>query len=100
MKRTTTLTITATLAFVSPVFAQFTGDGFKNLVVGSKHDLSANANVSGATAVCEFCHAPHKIAGMFNGAGPEIQPPLLWNIQVRPGPYAVYGASSTLAAAD
>src|SRR5215831_9285723 len=42
------------LAVASPVFAQFTGDGFKNTVVGSPHDLSANTDVgiAGATAVC------------------------------------------------
>src|SRR5262245_31498609 len=85
-----------------PAFAQFTGDGFKNLVAGSKHDLSTNPDVgvSGATAVCEFCHAPHKIPGDFNGTPNGTQPPLLWNIQVKPGPYATYGGSSTFQALD
>ena len=100
MKRKELMLMTATLFVASPAFAQFTGDGFKNLVVGSKHDLSANAGVTGATAVCEFCHAPHKIPNMFNGVPTGTPPPLLWNLQVKPGPYPVYGGSSTFAATD
>src|SRR5438105_8122003 len=101
----------ATLIVACPVYAQFTGDGFKNLVVGSRHDLTSNnpdpdfpgTTATGATAVCEFCHAPHKTAAnppASNGAGGSPQPPLLWNVQVKPGPYAVYGGSSTFAATD
>src|SRR5260370_1705510 len=108
MKYTLTMLtlLTGTLVTAFPVYAQFTGDGFKNTVVQSKHDLgfNPNTNVTGSTAVCEFCHAPHKIAattdGVSNGPGGNPQPPLLWNIQVKSGPYATYGGSSTLAATD
>lgn len=98
--------LTGTLVIACPVYAQFTGDGFKNTVVNSKHDLGANpdTNTTGSTAVCEFCHAPHKIAattdGVSNGAGTNPQPPLLWNLQMKAGPYATYGGSSTFAATD
>lgn len=69
------------------VFGQFLGDGPKQTVVGSHHDL--RSEFAGATAVCEFCHAPHKL----NALTPE--PPLLWNVQVKSGPYKTYGGSST-----
>jgi hypothetical protein len=113
MKRTkislTTAALTVALAVASPAVAQFMGDGFKNTVVGSKHDLSAPASVSGSaadastgsTAVCEFCHAPHKIPGMFNGVpSTPTAPPLLWNIQVKTVSFPTYGNSPTLAATD
>jgi predicted CXXCH cytochrome family protein len=75
-------------------YGQFTGDGSKATVVGSDHDLSND--FSGATAVCEFCHVPHK----FNAL--STQPPLLWNVTVRSGPYATYSSSgsSTFNATD
>lgn len=95
--------MTATLVVVSPVFAQFTGDGFKNLVVGSKHDLGANPDtgITGATAVCEFCHAPHKIPGLFNGVPTGVSaPPMLWNLQIKTVTYPTYGNSPILAALD
>lgn len=100
LRKSSLLILTVAISIAFPAFGQFTGDGFKNVVVGSKHDLSANANVTGATAVCEFCHAPHKIPGMGNGTPNGAQPPLLWNIQVKSGPYATYGGSSTLNATD
>jgi predicted CXXCH cytochrome family protein len=93
----------AALAVASPVFAQFTGDGFKNTVVGSPHDLSANADVgiAGATAVCEFCHAPHKIPGMYGGVPLGVAaPPMLWNLQIKTVTYPTYGNSPILAALD
>lgn len=96
--------MTAVLAAVSPVFAQFTGDGFKNSVVGSKHDLGANTDLGltgTTTAVCEFCHAPHKIPGMFNGVPTGVSaPPMLWNIQIKTVTYPTYGNSPILAAID
>jgi hypothetical protein len=114
MKTKKLILITATLVMACPVFAQFTGDGFKNTVVGSKHDLSATATsgllasnvgqITGTTAVCEFCHAPHKIqaiAGSSNGyPTTATAPPMLWNLQVKTVSYPTYGNSPTLAASD
>lgn len=95
------LAVLAVMMFGTYVFAQFAGDGFKNTVVGSKHDLGApmadGTNVPGATLVCEFCHSPHKV-DRTPGAGKE--PPLLWNVQIKPGPFAVYGGSSTFQGND
>jgi predicted CXXCH cytochrome family protein len=93
--------ITAALVVVSPAFAQFTGDGFKNLVVGSPHDLSVNPDlgITGATAVCEFCHAPHKIPN-YGGVPAGQAAPMLWNIQVKTVTYPTYGNSPILAALD
>ena len=72
-----------------------TGDGFKNLVRNSKHDMTLDhgypnpqPNFVGSTALCEFCHAPHK----YNAVGTE--PPLLWNIQVRANGFQTYSSSS------
>ena len=62
------------------------GDGFKNSVVGSHHDL--HATFAGGTAVCEYCHVPHKFNSLTN------EPPLLWNVQVKSGPYTTYSSSS------
>lgn len=67
-------------------YGQFTGDGFKNTVVGSHHDL--RSDFTGATAVCEFCHVPHKLTAV------TPEPPLLWNVQVKSGPYSTYSSSS------
>lgn len=60
--------------------------GPKNAIIGTDHDL--RSRFSGATVVCEFCHVPHK----FNTL--TTNPPLLWNVQVRPGPYSVYSGST------
>ncbi len=79
------------LTFSSYVFGQFPGDGFKQAVVGTDHDL--RGSFTGATAVCEFCHAPHKLSG----AGGSVS--LLWNVTVKTGPYAVYGGSATFGGA-
>ena len=101
--------MTAALVVASPMFAQFTGDGFKNNVVGSLHDLGANPDpavsgqITGSTAVCEFCHAPHKIPGFFNGVPTAVNgavAPLLWNLQVKTVTYPTYGNSPILAALD
>jgi len=103
--------LTATLVVACPVFGQFMGDGSKTSVVGSKHDLSATATsgldpanvgqVTNAVAVCEFCHAPHKIPGMFNGVPTTATaPPLLWNVQVKTVSFAPYGNSPTFAGTD
>jgi predicted CXXCH cytochrome family protein len=67
-------------------FGQFAGDGPKGGIVGTGHDL--RGEFTGATAVCEFCHVPHK----FNSTG--TNPPLLWNVQVKPGPYQTYSSAS------
>lgn len=67
-------------------FGQFTGDGPKNTILSTDHDL--RNKFTGATAVCEFCHVPHK----FTTLSPN--PPLLWNVQVKPGPYSTYTGSS------
>ena len=90
--------LTGTLVIAFPVYAQFTGDGFKNTVVASKHDLSATPT-SGA-AVCEFCHSRTRIPGAFNGTPNGAQAPLLWNVQVKAGPYTTYGGSAIFAATD
>ena len=67
-------------------FGQFTGSGPKGTIVGTHHDL--RTEFAGATAICEFCHVPHK----FNTLA--TNPPLLWNVQVKPGPYSTYSSSS------
>ncbi|MBI3649606.1 MAG: cytochrome c3 family protein [Acidobacteria bacterium] len=67
-------------------YGQFVGDGGKQTVLGTDHDL--RGEFSGATAVCDFCHVPHKFNSLTN------QPPLLWNVQVKPGPYSVYSSAS------
>ena len=92
------LTVVLAMMFTGYLFGQgYTGDGFKNTVVGSHHDMGANGSAPGATLVCEFCHSPHKIDST-PGAGKE--PPLLWNIQIKAGPFAVYGGSSTFQGSD
>lgn len=68
------------------VYGQFVGDGPKQTIIGTDHDL--RGKFAGATAVCEFCHVPHKFNSLTNN------PPLLWNVQVKPGPYATYSGSS------
>lgn len=68
----------------------FTGDGWKNNVVNSSHDLSTDFST---TQVCEFCHTPHKFTATAN-------PPLLWNVTVATGPYTTYSSSSFNGAAD
>jgi predicted CXXCH cytochrome family protein len=82
-------------ALAGVAYGQGTGDGFKNLVRGTKHDMTTphgyptpTPNFVGATALCEFCHAPHK----YNAIGTE--PPLLWNIQIATGQYQTYSSSS------
>lgn len=72
-------------------FAQFTGDGFKNNVVSTQHDL--RSQFTSATQVCEFCHTPHKFTATAN-------PPLLWNVTVPTGPYTTYTSSSFNGATD
>jgi predicted CXXCH cytochrome family protein len=89
--------VVVAMTFSGYLFAQYAGDGHKNTVVGSRHDLGANNSAPGATLVCEFCHSPHK-TNPTPGAGKE--PPLLWNIQIKAGPFAVYGGSSTFQGAD
>lgn len=76
------------LTLGSYMIGQFKGDGPKGTVVGTAHDLKGK--FTGATAICEFCHAPHKL----NALTPE--PPLLWNVTLKAGPYKIYGGSSTL----
>ena len=64
--------MTAVLAVVSPVFAQFTGDGFKNSVVGSKHDLGANTDLGltgTTTAVLKLTGVAAKLLSQSNGRG-------------------------------
>ncbi|MEW6128803.1 MAG: cytochrome c3 family protein [Acidobacteriota bacterium] len=72
--------------FCGYVYGQFAGDGGKQTVVGTDHDL--HTEFAGGTAVCDYCHVPHKFNVIAN------QPPLLWNVQVKPGPYATYSSSS------
>jgi predicted CXXCH cytochrome family protein len=96
MKRFTFLVaILFVLAPAGIALGQGTGDGFKDGVRGTAHDMTTphgfptpQPNFVGATALCEFCHAPHKYTALTN------QPPLLWNIQVRPGPFQTYSSSS------
>jgi predicted CXXCH cytochrome family protein len=75
------------LAMSSAVFGQFTGDGSKATIVGTPHDL--RGKFTGATAVCDFCHAPHKFTAL------TTEPPLLWNVQLKSGPYATYGSAGS-----
>ncbi len=88
------LLIVFVLALGGYGYAQFTGDGSKATIIGSDHDLSDN--FTGATAVCEFCHVPHKLSN------PTLIVPLLWNVQVKAGPYSTYGSTgaSTFNATD
>lgn len=74
------------LAFGGVVYGQFTGDGSKATIVGTKHDL--RGSFEGSSHVCEFCHAPHKLVSL------STEPPLLWNVQVKQGPYSLYSSSS------
>ena len=94
------LTVAFVMAFSNSLYAQFTGDGFKQTIIGTEHDMTTHGEVTGGVALCEYCHAPHKLAGMGNGPGPTPAVPLLWNIQLHTGPYAVYGGSSTFNATD
>ncbi|MBI1747055.1 MAG: cytochrome c3 family protein [Acidobacteria bacterium] len=77
------------LALGSYSIAQYRGDGPKQTVVNSLHDL--RNRFTGATLVCEFCHFPHKTDMVISS--PEA--PLLWNVRLKTGPYTVYGGSST-----
>lgn len=86
MKRNNVLLVIVMLALTGYAYGQFAGDGSKQNIVGTKHDL--HTEFSGGTAVCEYCHVPHK----FNSL--TTQPPLLWNVQVKPGPYATYSSPS------
>lgn len=74
-----------TIAFSGRAFGQWTSDGFKQTVVNSEHDLRAAS--TGGTAVCEYCHVPHKLAAL------TPEPPLLWNQSVTGmGPYSLYAS--------
>ena len=84
MKKNNVLLVIMMLMLSGYAYGQ--GDGFKNTVVGSPHDL--HTRFAGGTAVCEYCHVPHK----FNAL--TTQPPLLWNVQVKAGPYATYSSPS------
>lgn len=86
MKRNMIMLVIVMLAVSSYAYGQFAGDGPKQTIVGTDHDL--HTTFSGGTAVCEYCHVPHK----FNSL--TTQPPLLWNVQVKPGPYATYSSPS------
>jgi predicted CXXCH cytochrome family protein len=86
MKGKTVLLVIMMLTLSGYASGQFTGDGPKQTIVGTDHDL--HTTFSGGTAVCEYCHVPHK----FNSL--TTQPPLLWNVQVKPGPYATYSSPS------
>ncbi len=79
------LIVILAISFSGYMLAQFTGDGFKDAVVSSKHDLRSKSTAG--TAVCEYCHVPHK-------TGNETIS-LLWNVTLKTGPYAPYGGSST-----
>lgn len=86
MKVCKVLLVALVLVMGSYAYGQFTGDGPKQTIVGTDHDL--HTKFAGGTVVCEYCHVPHK----FNSLA--TQPPLLWNVQVKPGPYATYSSSS------
>jgi predicted CXXCH cytochrome family protein len=73
-------------------YGQFTGDGPKNTILNTKHDLRSKS--TGGTAVCEYCHSPHKTTPL------TTEPPLLWNVTLKTGPYAPYAGSSTFNATD
>jgi predicted CXXCH cytochrome family protein len=95
MKLIKVLVVLCALSLAGVAYGQGSGDGFKNSVRGTKHDMTQPKghptpapNFVGATALCEFCHAPHK----YNAIGTE--PPLLWNIQVRSGTFQPYSSSS------
>ena len=78
------------MAFSSSVFAQFTGDGFKQTVVGTHHDLTAAQGTEAApfagTVICEYCHTPHKFVATTG------DPPLLWNQDMPTGSYTTYSS--------
>lgn len=84
IKFSKTLFLMLTLSILT--YGQLASDGPKNAIVGTSHDL--RGKFSGATAICEFCHVPHK----FNSL--STNPPLLWNMQVKSGSYATYSSSS------
>jgi len=78
------------------------GDGAKSTVKGSRHDMTrprgkdgTTPNFVGATALCEFCHAPHKFNAVAGGA-----PPLLWNITMKYGTDFKPYTSSSMRATD
>ncbi|MBI3658459.1 MAG: cytochrome c3 family protein [Acidobacteria bacterium] len=68
---------------------QFLGDGPKQAVINSAHDL--RNKFTGASQACDFCHAPNKYGTLM----PE--PSSSWNVKVNPGPYRIYGGSPTFA---
>lgn len=68
------------------LFAQG-GDGPKTLLKLDKHDMTKKGTTG--TVVCEYCHAPHKLA-----TSADVS--LLWNAPLKAGPYNVYGGSSTM----
>lgn len=86
MKMKKLLFVVFMLGLSGLAYGQFTGDGPKNTILSTPHDL--RSNFTGATAVCEYCHMPHKYTTLTN------QPPLLWNVQVKSGPYSVYSSST------
>jgi predicted CXXCH cytochrome family protein len=85
MKRNNVLLVVVMLALSGYAYGQFAGDGSKQTIIGTKHDL--HTTFSG-TVVCEYCHTPHKYNSL------TTQPPLLWNVQVKSGPYATYSSPS------
>jgi predicted CXXCH cytochrome family protein len=95
MKPFKLIAILCLLMSTTVAYAQGTGDGFKDSVRGTPHDMTQphgfpvpQPNFVGATALCEFCHAPHK----YTAIGTE--PPLLWNVAIRTGQYQTYSSSS------
>ncbi len=89
MKLRVLLTI---ILFNSCVFGQYLGDGPKDAVIGSPHDLRKFANNrTKEIAVCDYCHTkPETITG-------ESSMP--WNREVTGRSYAFYG-SATFNAGD
>ena len=62
------------------LYAQFLGDGPRQMMMGTKHDLSSKR--AGGTSACEYCHVPN--------SSPPDEPPL-WNAREAPGLFAQYG---------
>lgn len=56
-------------------------------IVGSKHDLVANPDVTvtGTTELCVFCHTPHNTGA---GGGP------VWNRAAPAGPFTMYSSAT------
>lgn len=90
MKKTLILAIAVSLLFAGIAF----GAG----VVSSKHDmrLEDNTNQGSSTAVCEFCHHPHRGPGSV-AAGFGTTDMLLWNRNYSTATtYLPYGNTATL----